>query len=148
MSMASYEASKIAEALAMLGYGPGRVADAGLKVVAWARGSEADTDPDEGHLSEMEAFFKELGEEAAEEKASPNPLKSFPDSEHMAVEFLIDAMDPIGGNMPWVAEPIYDILDHYEKYLKEFKAPKRLFARLSRITHAINDIEMKASGRG
>jgi hypothetical protein len=137
-------AMHVADALHELGFPWSQIPDEGLKIVD--RFASEDV-KEKNDLQAMREFFDEARKEKRREDAIDFD-NQFAPSEYTVVDRLIHAFEDLAGNMPWVAEPIYDVLDDYEAYLKSVKAPRKLRERLKRITHSISDIEMRASGRG
>ena len=137
-------AMHVADALHELGFPWGQIPDEGLKIVD--RFASEDV-KDKNDLQAMREFFEEARKEMRREEVIDFD-NQFAPSEYTVIDRLIHAFEDLAGNMPWVAEPIYDVLDDYEAYLKSVKAPRKLRERLKRIAHSISDIEMRASGRG
>jgi len=140
-------AMHVADALHELGFPWSQIPDEGLKIVNRFASEEEEEEKGKSDLQNMREFFEEARQEKRREEVIDFDSQFAP-SEYTVVDRLIHAFEDLAGNMPWVAEPIYDVLDDYEAYLKSVKAPRKLRERLKRITHSISDIEMRASGRG
>lgn len=135
----------LADALYHLGFPWNKIGEEGLKIVDRFDSAEEESDPDA--LSQMERYFENL------RKNPPDILPMtfetrFGPSEHTVVDQLIVALEDLAGDLPWVADPIYGILDDYDEYLESIKAPKRLKERSERLRHSISDLEDRAAGRG
>lgn len=138
-------AMHVSDALHELGFPWSQIPDEGIRIV---ERFAADGEKDEKDLQEMREYFEGVRGEKRHRKEAIDFDSPFSPSEYMVVDQLIHAFEDLAGSMPWVAEPIFDVLDDYEKYLKSVKAPKKLVERLGRISHSLSDIEMRASGRG
>jgi len=138
-------AFNLASALFNLGFPWDQIGSEGLKVVDRFQASEEEGDPE--MLSQMREYFEGLLRNPPDELPQTFEPFSGP-SEYMVVNQLIASLEDLAGDLPWVAEPIHDILNDYNEYLKSVKAPTKLQERADRIRHSINDLEANASGRG
>lgn len=136
----------LADALYHLGFPWDKIGDEGLKITERFGSPEAQVESDEAVLTGMRSHFEGVKKDPPE-----IPVLTFDPmlgpSEHMVMDELIASLEDLAGHLPWVAEPIYDILNDYDEYLVSVKAPKRLKERSRRLRHAISDLESHASGR-
>jgi hypothetical protein len=141
-----YVANRLADALYNLGFPWDKIGEEGLTIVERFAAPDAEVESDPELLSQMREYFEDI------RQAPPDipPLTfetTFGPSEYTVVDGLIVAMEDLAGRMPWVADPIYDILNDYDELLEATKASKKLRARSRRIRHSVSDIEDRASGR-
>jgi hypothetical protein len=142
----AYVANRLADALYNLGFPWNRIGAEGLKIVGRFSGEEAAVEPDLEFLGQMSEHFEGI----LKDPPSDPPLTfeaSYGPSEHTVVDDLISSLEDLAGNLPWVAEPIHDILNDYDEYLESVKASKKLHERADRIRHSVSDLEDRASGR-
>lgn len=135
----------LADALYHLGFPWDKIGDEGLKITE--RFSEAGDDIDQETIDGMRHHFERL------RRNPPDiPTMTFEGtlgpSEYRVVDQLLSSLEELGGSLPWVATPIYDILNDYDEYLESIKASKALQERSGRLRHSISDLEDHAAGRG
>jgi len=134
----------VADALYNLGFPWDKVGAEGLKIVDRFQASEEEGDPQ--MLAEMREYFEDVRQNPPD--VPPMTFEThFGPSEYTVVDGLLSSLSDLAGDLPWVAEPIHDILNDYDEYLKSVKAPAKLQERAKRIRHSINDLEDRASGR-
>ena len=137
----------LAEALYRLGFPWDKIGDEGLKIADRFTSEEAENETDKGILKGMREYFEKI-------KSSPPdiPAMTFDShlspSEYTSLDDLITSLEDLAGNLPWVAAPIYDILDDYNEYLESIGASEKLHERSGRLRHSISDLEDRAAGRG
>lgn len=137
----------LAEALYRLGFPWDKIGAEGLKIADRFTSEEAEVETDKGILKGMREYFEKI-------KSDPPdiPTMTFDShlspSEHTVLDDLIMSLEDLAGHLPWVAAPIYDILDDYNEYLESIDAPEKLHERSSRLRHSISDLEDRAAGRG
>lgn len=141
----THVAFNLSDALYNLGFPWDKVGAEGLKIVDRFQGSEEEVNPE--MLAEMREYFEDVRKSPPD--VPPLTFDSFyGPSEYRVVDGLISSLEDLAGNLPWVAEPIYDILNDYGEYLKSVKASAKLRDRAKRIRHSVSDLEDDASGRG
>lgn len=136
----------LADALYRLGFPWNKVGAEGLKIVDRFSSSGVDAGTDFDMLVQMRGYFEEV--RRAPPDAPPMTFETpFAPSEYTVVDDLISSLEDLAGTLPWVAEPIYDILSDYDEYLKSIRASQKLKERSGRLRHSISDLEDRASGR-
>lgn len=135
----------LADALYHLGFPWDKVGAEGLKITD--RFSEEGEDIDQETVEGMRRYFEMI--RSAPPDIPPMTFEGFlGPSEYRVVDQLISSLEELGGSLPWVATPIYDILSDYDEYLESIKASKDLEERSGRLRHSISDLEDHAAGRG
>lgn len=135
----------LADALYHLGFPWDKIGEEGLKITDRFVGSEAREEVDEDITDGMRRHFDGIKNSPGD--TPPLTLETMP-SEYMVIDELIAAFEDLAGDLPWVAEPIFEVFDDYEKYLESIKASKKLKERLRRLNSSLSDLETRASGRG
>lgn len=135
----------LADALYHLGFPWNKVGEEGLKITE--RFSEHGDDIDQGTIDGMRRYFEMIRQKPPD--IPPMTFETFlGPSEYRVVDQLLSSLEDIGGGLPWVATPIYDILNDYDEHLESIKASKDLKQRSGRLRHSISDLEDHAAGRG
>src|SRR4029078_9208401 len=137
----------LAEALYRLGFPWDKVGDEGLKIVERFTSEEVEVETDKGILKGMRDHFEKIKSDPPD--IPPMTFDShLSPSEYVVLDDLIRSLEDLAGHLPWVAAPIYDILDDYNEYLESVNASEKLQERSGRLRHSISDLEDRAAGRG